>query len=318
MQIVRRKQSSLRVQEAIERLEAAAKAGGAYGLGMQRHLDGRAPCLPAPPGAALVPVRVRYVGYASLATPCNHCIPCNALMVCYTYLNVPYSPCSRGLGHLPRREMTYTRCACRLRGSVEYQQAFTEDGQRLCMVCLGPVTTCTAPAQVASSPRLLCTGMRKPLPPLTLMVPSLHRMYQQVPVSPSELTAPLRLGLTTAQGRQQGAQCNAVAWAGGAGGRCRPVLRAGVRGEVGAAQQRRRPAQGPLQAGARRVPTVQAGLCGAGQPPAVRCLPWNPIVLSTLHASHAATAAHLPKQDFCNAVRQPLCCWYVCWYVCKG
>jgi hypothetical protein len=39
----------------------------------------------------------------------------------------------------------------RLRDTVEYQQAFAEDGQRLCMVCMAPVAACTTPAQVRDS-----------------------------------------------------------------------------------------------------------------------------------------------------------------------
>ncbi len=169
-----------RQEVCIERLEAAARRRPRTAWGTQPPGTARAR-RPAPPRAALVPVRVRDVGDAFSGRLVESLHPMQCAHGLLPPLNVPYSPCSRGLGHLPRREMTYTRCACRLRGSVEYQQAFTEDGQRLCMVCLGPVTTCTAPAQVASSPRLLCTGMRKPLPPLTLMAPSLHRMYQQVP-----------------------------------------------------------------------------------------------------------------------------------------
>ena len=44
----------------------------------------------------------------------------------------------------------------RLRNVVEYQQAFTADGQRLCLVCMEPVATCTAPAQVRYSPHTAC------------------------------------------------------------------------------------------------------------------------------------------------------------------
>jgi hypothetical protein len=48
------------VQDAADRLEADARAAGAFGLGTDRHLEGVQPLLAPPPGAELATVHVRY------------------------------------------------------------------------------------------------------------------------------------------------------------------------------------------------------------------------------------------------------------------
>ena len=46
----------------MDEVEALARAEGAYGIGTDRHLEGSGPLLPAPPGAELANVMVKYHG----------------------------------------------------------------------------------------------------------------------------------------------------------------------------------------------------------------------------------------------------------------
>lgn len=50
------------LQAHVDEVEALARAEGAYGIGTDRHLEGSGPLLPAPPGAELATVNVKYHG----------------------------------------------------------------------------------------------------------------------------------------------------------------------------------------------------------------------------------------------------------------
>ena len=50
------------LQAHVDEVEALARAEGAYGIGTDRHLEGSGPPLPAPPGAELATVNVKYNG----------------------------------------------------------------------------------------------------------------------------------------------------------------------------------------------------------------------------------------------------------------
>ena len=51
----------------MDEVEAEARAGGAYGIGTERHLDGLAMLAHLPAGAELATVSVLYHGYANLS-----------------------------------------------------------------------------------------------------------------------------------------------------------------------------------------------------------------------------------------------------------
>ena len=58
--------AELWLQPYVDEVEAEARAGGAYGVGTERHLDGLAILAHLPPGAELTTVSVSYRGYAVL------------------------------------------------------------------------------------------------------------------------------------------------------------------------------------------------------------------------------------------------------------
>ncbi len=55
------------LQAYVDEVEAEARAGGAYGIGTERHLDGLAMLAHLPAGAELATVSVLYHGYANLS-----------------------------------------------------------------------------------------------------------------------------------------------------------------------------------------------------------------------------------------------------------
>ena len=58
--------AELWLQAYVDEVEAEARAGGAYGVGTERHLDGLAMLAHLPAGAELATVSVSYRGYAVL------------------------------------------------------------------------------------------------------------------------------------------------------------------------------------------------------------------------------------------------------------
>ena len=55
--------AELWLQAYVDEVEAEARAGGAYGIGTERHLDGLAMLAHLPAGAELATVSVLYRGY---------------------------------------------------------------------------------------------------------------------------------------------------------------------------------------------------------------------------------------------------------------
>lgn len=55
------------LQAYVDEVEAEARAGGAYGIGTERHLDGLAMLAHLPAGVELATVSVLYHGYANLS-----------------------------------------------------------------------------------------------------------------------------------------------------------------------------------------------------------------------------------------------------------
>lgn len=74
--------------------------------------------------------------------------PCELATACPTFLTLQecrachWHPAERSTKSWHRNPACHT---CRLKKEVEYQQAFTAEDARLCLVCLAPIADCPHP-----------------------------------------------------------------------------------------------------------------------------------------------------------------------------